>query len=266
MRTFWTLDEIGRLREAYASESGFDRTHLSAAFGRSAAAIACKANDLGIGRRRGKVIWTDLRKLNHSRAQQIIAARPEIASRRVANVKAAFAKNGHPRGMLGKHHGLEARLSISRGNRGRIRPEDETLRAVQTRLERYGSICPKVKRGSWKARWFDCGGKHFFVRSSWEAIYAVHLESFKVAGLIAEWHFESRWFLLTLANGKKTHYIPDFIVALLDGTFQAHEVKGWMDARSYKKLAAFRKQVPAIRLVVRRKVWFQNHALTKPPF
>lgn len=44
----------------------------------------------------------------------------------------------------------------------------------------------------------------------------------KAAGIVAEWRFEG----ITLRLADKTTYTPDFLVVLVDGSIELHEVKG----------------------------------------
>lgn len=69
-----------------------------------------------------------------------------------------------------------------------------------------------------------------------ESKYAAHLEARKLAGEVAEWHYEAVKFKLA----DKTHYTPDFMVMLSDGTIEFHEAKGFWreDARIKIKVAA----------------------------
>jgi hypothetical protein len=55
-----------------------------------------------------------------------------------------------------------------------------------------------------------------------EQRYAETLETRKAAGLVAAWWFEGISWRLT----DNTHYKPDFLVMLADGTLEIHEVKG----------------------------------------
>ncbi len=69
-----------------------------------------------------------------------------------------------------------------------------------------------------------------------EAKYAEHLESQRMLGEVAEWHYEA----IKLRLAPKTFYDTDFLVMLPDGELQIHEVKGFWedDARVKIKVAA----------------------------
>lgn len=55
-----------------------------------------------------------------------------------------------------------------------------------------------------------------------EAAYAAALDARIAAGHVVAWWFE----FLTLRLADDTHYRPDFLVQLPDGTLELHEVKG----------------------------------------
>jgi hypothetical protein len=55
-----------------------------------------------------------------------------------------------------------------------------------------------------------------------EARYAEELDRRIAAGHLAAWWFEG----VTLKMAPDTHYRPDFLVVLADGTLELHEVKG----------------------------------------
>lgn len=55
-----------------------------------------------------------------------------------------------------------------------------------------------------------------------EAAYALQLDQRIAAGHVAAWWFE----FVTIRLADETHYRPDFLVQLPDGTLELHEVKG----------------------------------------
>ena len=101
-----------------------------------------------------------------------------------------------------------------------------------------------VNRKSPKARAIRKPG----VMNKTEKAYADHLETRRLAGEILSWHFET----YTLKLADNCRYTPDFMVIMLDGTMQFHEVKGyWMDDAKVKiKVAA--RQFPHVFLAIRK--------------
>jgi hypothetical protein len=55
-----------------------------------------------------------------------------------------------------------------------------------------------------------------------ERTYAALLDQRRAAGTVLAWWFE----LLSIRLADATHYHPDFLVMLADGTLELHEVKG----------------------------------------
>lgn len=74
------------------------------------------------------------------------------------------------------------------------------------------------------------------VMNGTESAYAALLESRKAAGEVAWYAFEA----ITFKLADDTRYTPDFVVMLVSGRLQAHEVKGhWVDDAKVKiKVAA----------------------------
>lgn len=82
-----------------------------------------------------------------------------------------------------------------------------------------------------------------FFRSSWEANYARYLNWLQARGKVASWEYEPQIFRFPVKRGNKG-YTPDFKVHFNDGTYEWHEVKGWMDDASRIKLKRFALHFP----------------------
>ena len=89
----------------------------------------------------------------------------------------------------------------------------------------------------------DLGGTYF--RSSWEANYARILNLLMEQHSVAHWEFEPDIFEL---DGEK--YLPDFKVFEDDGSFAYHEVKGYMDKTSKRKLTKMGEEHPDISVIL----------------
>jgi hypothetical protein len=74
------------------------------------------------------------------------------------------------------------------------------------------------------------------VMNKTEAAYAAYLEGQKLLGGVLEFWFDS----IKLRLADNCFYTPDFLVLLIDGTLEVHEVKGYWedDARVKIKVAA----------------------------
>jgi hypothetical protein len=170
--------------------------------------------------------------------------------------KARIKENGHPRGMLGKKHSQETKSQLSRTSKAAhlfVADEERSRRvlmAMKTRIERHGSLAPKVKRGSWDAGWREIGGKRNYYRSRWEANYARYLEWLKAKGLINDWQHEPETFWFEAIKRGVRSYKPDFRVWENDGSSALHEVKGWMDSRSKTTLKRMKKYHPDQKIVL----------------
>ena len=101
----------------------------------------------------------------------------------------------------------------------------------------------------------DLGGRYF--RSSWEANYARYLNWLIERGQIAGWKFEAKTFEFAGIKRGTRFYTPDFLVTLKDGSYEWHEVKGWMDAASKTRLKRMAKYHPAEKIVIVGEKWFR---------
>lgn len=89
-----------------------------------------------------------------------------------------------------------------------------------------------------------------YFRSKWEANYALYLDFLVKNRQIAEWEYEAQYFEFDKIRHGTTRYLPDFKVTLLNGKFEYHEVKGYMDSRSKTKLKRMAKYHPEIKLIL----------------
>jgi hypothetical protein len=165
----------------------------------------------------------------------------------------------HPRGMLGKNHTKESCDQMSVARIGVKFTTARTLKIMKTRLARYGTTSPNIKRGSWKSAWREIGGRRIYARSRWEANYARYLEWLKVNGQIKEWEHEPETFWFVGIRRGCCSYLPDFRVTENNGTVGFHEVKGWFDARSKTKIKRMAKYHPTVSLRIIAAPWFKEN-------
>jgi len=182
---------------------------------------------------------------------------PEVAAKMGRRVSAQWANGNHPKGMLGKHHSEATKSHLSNIGQGRKFESERTHKILKTRLERYGTLAPKMGRGSWKAQWIEVGGQRFYSRSLWESNYAFYLEFLRDAGEVKAWKHEPETFWFEGIRRGCCSYLPDYKVTMLDNSIEYHEVKGWMDARSITKIKRMAKYHPAVKLVVRDAKWYR---------
>lgn len=94
-----------------------------------------------------------------------------------------------------------------------------------------------------------------YVRSSWEANYALILNHAIAQGLIDRWEYEPDCFEFPVKRGSR-FYTPDFKVWRRDGRFEYHEVKGYLDQPSRTKLKRMQKYYPDLQVkLVDEKVY-----------
>lgn len=147
---------------------------------------------------------------------------------------AYYAKNSHPRGMLGKTHTDEARVRISTKQRDlwdSFSDAEKKARLQHLRVwsRVYGhqsdrNTYSRCKRGIRE----DIG---IFVRSSWEANVARLMTYLNI-----EWEYEPMRFYFPDEGDSILSYCPDFYLPQT-GTFI--EVKGWMDPNSISRIDKF---------------------------
>lgn len=83
------------------------------------------------------------------------------------------------------------------------------------------------------------GGREYTFRSKLEYRYAVWLQLQKEQGLIKDWFYEDPETLLELETRylkNKKLYLPDFVVQMLDESYEYHETKGYFPPVDYTKL------------------------------
>lgn len=165
----------------------------------------------------------------------------------------------HPRGMHGKNHTKESCDQMSASQMGKKVKPETILKIMKTRFARYGTISPRIKRGSWKSGWREIGGRRIYARSRWEANYGRYLEWLKVNGQIKEWEHEPETFWFEGVKRGTVSYLPDFRITENNGTICFHEVKGWFDERSKTKIKRMAKYHPSVLLVIISAPWFKQN-------
>lgn len=101
----------------------------------------------------------------------------------------------------------------------------------------------------------DLDNRYF--RSSWEANYARYLNWLVSQGTIAAWEYEPQTFVFHGVTRGVLTYTPDFRVIDHDGSYEWHEVKGWMDDKSKAKLKRMAKFYPSERIIIIGKDEYQ---------
>lgn len=172
----------------------------------------------------------------------------------------------HPRGMLGKKHTEETianlsvinkrtqdNISLDKGKRSSI-----SKQIISTKYKNGNLINPRQKQ-TWKAGWRKIGCQELYFRSRWEANYARYLDYLKFNGSILDWVHEAEIFMFDSYEKGMTSYLPDFKVTTILNSLEYHEVKGWMDDRSCRKIKLMNEQHPNIKLVILDSKWYNSN-------
>lgn len=249
----WTAEEEAKLIALYeraGSDGVLHLGRLANEMGRNAGNLSRKARMLGLPvntHRRTVELRKDRRK--YATDEELRAAQSDAAKKRIK-------ENGHPRGMLGKQHGEATRRHLSRTSKAAqlfLSEEEKSRRvvkAMKTKIDRYGTQAPTVRRGTWDAGWRQIGETKKYYRSRWEANYARYLQWLKERGEIADWQHEPETFWFDGIKRGVRSYLPDFRVWENDGRIVLHEVKGWMDSRSRTCLKRMAKYHPQEKIIV----------------
>jgi hypothetical protein len=172
----------------------------------------------------------------------------ESRARQAESWKKTIAINGHPKGMLGKHHSKESRAAMSKKRKGVTKNLSKEQRegyakrqskSMQKRMREHGTF---YSRGT--QSWHTIGGQRHFFRSSWEVVYAKYLQSLVENHIIISWEFEPVSFKFSDTTNSVRSYTPDFRVTNLDRSIEFHEVKGYVDKKSIIKSEKMAKEYP----------------------
>ncbi len=265
----WTDDEIRFLKRHYSKQG---RTWCAAKLLRTENMIRSMTHRLKLKQDRTSDFFKDWQtraknsKVGKKRPEQAnvmlknhadgkMKATEEMKKQMGIRTRAWIKENGHPRGMLGKKHTKEAKIKFSKLSKKRWKEMGEQQKAnrnkkmLKSRVLN-GNYATNRKHGSWKAAWREIGGHRRYFRSKWEANYARYLEWLKTQNLVLAWQHEPDVFWFEGIKRGCVSYLPDFKITNNDGSFEYHEVKGWMDTRSKTKINRMRIYHPKIKLVV----------------
>ena len=113
-------------------------------------------------------------------------------------------------------------------------------------LNRFGfGKFSNVKRG-----YFDINGERLFFRSKWEANYALYLNFLIKQNQINKWEYEKDVFIFEKIQFGTRSYRPDFKIYKNDGSFEYHEIKGYMTQRSKTQIKRMAKYFPEVMLIL----------------
>lgn len=101
---------------------------------------------------------------------------------------------------------------------------------------------PHLTHNAKGGRRADLGNLYF--RSRWEANYARYLNWLMEKGEIAGWEFEPKTFEFPNIKRGMRFYTPDFKVFAKNGSYEYHEVKGYLTADGRTKLRRMARHFP----------------------
>lgn len=240
---YWTDEEVNLLKEFYlkAGESApINLTKLAKQLSRNKSNVCRKAKELGLPTNPNR---------EHSDKQ---IEKLQIACRN------SIAKNGHPRGMLGKSHSAEFKENMSNRVKKEWADPNSTLNSEECRQKRSDYMAKKVATDIRMRRGYSRGNQgkredlnNMYFRSTWEANYARYLNFLKSKGQVYKWEYEPDTFWFEKIKRGVRSYLPDFKVWEKKDSIPYYiEVKGWMDDKSKTKLKRMTKYYPNVRVVV----------------
>lgn len=190
----------------------------------------------------------------------------------LGRIPSVSARENISAALTGTHRSEKTKALISAGNKGKIRTEEVRkqnsvshigvmkgripwnkgkTKDTDVRLLAMSNIAKNnyIKNGDkiviaqMKRKWTKfpyifADGTIIKMRSSWEVLYAKHLDELGIA-----WIYEPRFF--KLSNGHR--YTPDFYLPRYD---EYHEVKGCMYPQDREKISLFTKDYPDKHLMV----------------
>lgn len=253
----WKSWEIDKLFTSYSDkDKPVGLSSLAKELRRNKANVCRKARSLGLTNQRR-------RKVEERKPTKRFATVEELMAYRSKAAKERIAKFGHPRGYLGRKHSEDAKRKISEASRKKWRDPKSKLNSVEMAQMRSDAMIKRIAAGNMRSGYSrtrggkrdDLGGVYF--RSSWEANYARYLRFLVQKGEIKSWKFEAKTFVFEEIKRGTRAYTPDFLIETNEGSFEWHEVKGWMDDKSKIRISRFRKYFPSEKLVIVDATWFK---------
>lgn len=239
----FSKDEIDEIERYYRSNQGIiDLNYLSEKLSRPKTSISRAARRMGLTRQDRPLSESVKHSLHITNEyfRDTEEYKNNIYPRQVA-LLSYYAKNEHPKGMLGKHHTDATRTQMSKSRKA--------LWADMSDDERNNLIANmksgRIQHGAYHSSsntYSRCHGGFrkdlgCYFRSSWEANVARILTFLEL-----EWTYEPQRFVFQDSVDGIMSYCPDFHLGEIDVWI---EVKGWMDERSKIRLQKFEKEYPS---------------------
>jgi len=276
MQKKWTKEEVEVLKEHYPQKG---KKWCAERLGKTEGSVRYKASSLGLRQDRNSEFFKDWQKRaaeskvgkkrpDHSKLMKQYAKQgrlPVLTQERTEEyrekssrkMKAKWQKEGHPKGFKGKTHGKEAKEKMSKASKKMWGDKDHVINSEEYRqmLSDRGKVMyknGKLKIGYSRGRsgTYNINGLEIYLRSLWEANYALYLDWLISQNQIQKWEYEVDVFWFEKIKRGVRSYKPDFKVYNMDGSIEYHEVKGWMDAKSKTKLKRMRIYYPEVKMVL----------------
>lgn len=191
---------------------------------------------------------------------------PEALARIGEQVSERIKKNGHPKGMLGKHHSTSMKVGASIRSRNMWADPKSKFNSTENRQRLSDLAVERFKAGTFgrsnysrgRMGTYDINGKKMFFRSLWEVNYALYLDFLVKQKQIKKWEYEVDTFWFEDIKRGVRSYKPDFKVFNNNGTVYYDEIKGYMDAKSKTKIKRMAKYYPEVVLNVIEQKEYQT--------
>lgn len=222
-------------------KDNFSLDELSSLIGRPKTSISRFARSLNLTDIRRPLSEESIEKSRKTKHDKFESGEyDELRKRTSENTKKWIAENGHPKGMLGKHHSDDTRKRMSQSHielEARTPYEEKhrkAMKIVKTKKDR-GLLGTTTNAYSRCYGFFRPDLNQYF-RSAWEANMARIYNHNNI-----KWEYESKRFLFENPVCSVESYQPDFYLPELDKWV---EVKGWMDDKSIIRLVLFKQEYP----------------------
>lgn len=198
------------------------------------------------GRKRSE--HSEYMKKNSKLINRIVSKKEKIETSK--RIKKWIKQNGHPKGALGKHWNLSEEFKKKQKDRWTDEMKQKQSDVMLKNIKEGKMMTPFTQNVSWKQGHYDINGIDYFFRSKWEANYALYLDWLKQKDEIKKWTYEEDTFWFEQIKRGVRSYKPDFKIYNNDKSYEYHEVKGWMDARSKTKIKRMAKYYPDTKLIL----------------
>ena len=237
-----TLKEKEEIEKFYKNNPNeMNLEEFSKKLGRQKTSISRYARKIGLTKYNRKFSKQSIEKMKNSLSiYRETDTYKNIVLKSQTSLLKYYAQNEHPRGMLNKHHTDYTKNKMSKSHielSKKMTYEEKhkiAMKAVETKRKTGGFHTTSNAYSRCKGGYRNDLNQYF--RSAWEANIARLLNHFNII-----WKYEIKRFNFDKEVSGVISYQPDFYLPQYDIWI---EVKGWMDAKSIKRLELFEKYFP----------------------